>query len=322
MESVECINRPPFLSVSIAHTCAWTCILLPSSIFFFVALPYFWVEFHPLIPLAAVFLFILTACSLAATCFSDPGIIPRRDVLLATNSAARVSQELGYNVLGETVATDAPGGVKIVVPTELKDKGYRVCTTCNIIRPPRASHCSDCDNCVLCFDHHCPFVNNCVGQRNYFMFFSFTSSVCMLAIIVIPCLLLWTLRSGDRKTASNVSFQDADGLGKGVLITVCVSVGCVVLLVLGLWAYHIFLMSSGLTTREHWKGVQVGGDDSGGPSMLWNRGACLYDLRAMVDTKPCGEDSSGGGRSRLVVPPGGGTSTAAGQRGTVARHSV
>ena len=25
----------------------------------------------------------------------------------------------------------------------------RFCETCNIIRPPRASHCRDCDNCVL-----------------------------------------------------------------------------------------------------------------------------------------------------------------------------
>ena len=49
----------------------------------------------------------------------------------------------------------------------------RICKTCKIIRPPGASHCRICDNCVLDFDHHCIFVSNCIGKRNHKTFFLF-----------------------------------------------------------------------------------------------------------------------------------------------------
>ena len=40
----------------------------------------------------------------------------------------------------------------------------RKCPTCQIIRPPGASHCKLCNNCVLDFDHHCAFISNCIAN--------------------------------------------------------------------------------------------------------------------------------------------------------------
>jgi palmitoyltransferase ZDHHC9/14/18 len=51
--------------------------------------------------------------------------------------------------------------------------GHRYCSTCNIFRPPRSKHCNSCNVCVRVFDHHCPWVGNCIGERNYAMFVLF-----------------------------------------------------------------------------------------------------------------------------------------------------
>jgi len=62
----------------------------------------------------------------------------------------------------------------------------RYCTTCKIMRPPKSSHCSQCNNCVKGFDHHCSFIGNCVGERNlkYFVLFLFYGALgCLYAMI-------------------------------------------------------------------------------------------------------------------------------------------
>ena len=37
-------------------------------------------------------------------------------------------------------------------------------------RPLRSKHCSQCDCCVEVMDHHCPWVDNCIGDNNVGLF--------------------------------------------------------------------------------------------------------------------------------------------------------
>lgn len=57
-----------------------------------------------------------------------------------------------------------------------------LCPDCEVIRTDRSRHCSICNKCVERFDHHCPWINGCVGIRNHGFFMCFLLS--MLALLV------------------------------------------------------------------------------------------------------------------------------------------
>ena len=52
-----------------------------------------------------------------------------------------------------------------------------ICKKCIHPKPPRTHHCSVCDRCILKMDHHCPWINGCIGHFNHRYFFMFMVSM-------------------------------------------------------------------------------------------------------------------------------------------------
>ncbi|KAF1329706.1 Palmitoyltransferase, partial [Globisporangium splendens] len=52
-------------------------------------------------------------------------------------------------------------------PDAGRNASMTYCRTCRIFRPVRAHHCGVCKKCIDHMDHHCPWVNNCIGRDNY-----------------------------------------------------------------------------------------------------------------------------------------------------------
>lgn len=73
---------------------------------------------------------------------------------------------------------------------EFGKEEWTVCTRCETYRPPRAHHCRICKRCIRRMDHHCPWINNCVGERNQKYFLQFLIYVGVLSVYSIVLIVM------------------------------------------------------------------------------------------------------------------------------------
>ncbi|XP_057651416.1 palmitoyltransferase app [Diorhabda carinulata] len=219
-------------------------ITFTSMLFFIFDCKYLAENVTIAIPIIGVLLFLFTMSSLLRTSLSDPGIIPRA----SSEEAAYVEKQIEVTNSANSPTYRPPPRTKEVLIKGQTIK-LKYCFTCKIFRPPRASHCSLCDNCVDRFDHHCPWVGNCVGRRNYRFFYMFIVSLAFLAVFIFACAVahLILMTKDDRE------FLDAV---KESPPSVIVAVVCFfsVWSILGLAGFHTYLTTSNQTTNEDIKG--------------------------------------------------------------------
>ncbi|KAJ8398007.1 hypothetical protein AAFF_G00433540 [Aldrovandia affinis] len=220
------------------------------SLFFAFECPYLAVHLSPAIPVFAGLLFLFVMAMLLRTSFSDPGVLPRALAEEATFIEMEIEAANGNVPTGQR---PPPRIRNVQINSQIVKLKY--CYTCKIFRPPRASHCSICDNCVDRFDHHCPWVGNCVGKRNYRYFYMFTLSLSLLTIYIFTFDIVHVvLRSVDSGFVSTI--RDTPGtypFSREVLV-------CFFTLwsVVGLTGFHTYLISLNQTTNEDIKGSWSG----------------------------------------------------------------
>lgn len=190
--------------------------------------------------IAAVFIYV----ALFYTATIDPGILPRRCVVynnLRNENPDKEDQSNQYPPLFQSVYVNH------------KEMILKFCYTCELYRPPRASHCPRCDNCVEKFDHHCPWTGTCIGKRNYRPFIYFVTFTAISLVIGI-CICIFQIIYSSVKLAAHPFKVN----GKTIWEIICtiasapIALICLIALIFvgTLFGFHSYLICTGQTTYE------------------------------------------------------------------------
>ncbi|KAK3119665.1 hypothetical protein QOZ80_9AG0673530 [Eleusine coracana subsp. coracana] len=201
---------------------------------------------------AAVLIVILTTIMdlvfLFMTSSRDPGIVPRN-----TRAPPEADELLGSNTPSMDWSSGRTPQMRFRRTKDVIVNGFTVkvkfCETCLRYRPPRSSHCSICNNCVQKFDHHCPWVGQCIGLRNYRYFFLFIATSTFLCIFVF--IFAW-LSVYSQMVSNGGSIWKA--LRKEAYsFALIIYTAIVVWFVGGLTVFHLYLISTNQTTYENFR---------------------------------------------------------------------
>ncbi|KJH53356.1 DHHC zinc finger domain protein [Dictyocaulus viviparus] len=125
-----------------------------------------WGAFHITIFNTLIF---MTLFSHGRTMFTDPGVVP----ILKSNTLHDRSAHFG--LLSSSSEDDCSSDREEMMLHSWGGAAadWTMCTRCESFRPPRAHHCRVCRRCIRKMDHHCPWVNNCIGELNQKFFLQF-----------------------------------------------------------------------------------------------------------------------------------------------------
>lgn len=158
---------------------------------------------------------LLSICLYLKLAFMDPGIQPPQAATLRENTL-----EIDETINGKNYTT-------------------KYCVTCHHRRTPRTKHCNTCGVCVRDYDHHCAFINSCIGQRSRPVFFFYLLSL-QLHCLAYLYFSIWDFKIG---RVENFTFSNMLMIMISLVLLIYMFGVC-------LWWYQLFLLSKGITQYE------------------------------------------------------------------------
>lgn len=146
------------------------------------------------------------------------------------------------------------------------------CNICQVEVHPHSKHCRHCNKCIYEFDHHCVWLNNCIGSRNYRWFLcTLTTAIINFTLLVLMSFVEFVAYYTDktnrqilqtyRDLNSSVNYAEADFMifyqpvtheAWLVLLGLYCIIGVVCIgLLMYLFVFHMYLLHKNLTTFNY-----------------------------------------------------------------------
>ncbi|KAL4498353.1 hypothetical protein ABPG72_013159 [Tetrahymena utriculariae] len=198
--------------------------------------------------LTTIILVILVFIFKFKVSFNDPGIIDRLNNALQDDEEIKIIPSKSYSTqLQGMYITDTNGHLQ----------QFKSCETCQIYKNKDMKHCRVCDNCVTQFDHHCIWLNNCIGKRNYTDFIVYLIFLQSLIVYTIYLCIKYIIDETNLIVNSqNITLSIALNkvLSHQPLSIILITYGTIFLIfVSALFFFHIYLLFKSLTTAEFTK---------------------------------------------------------------------
>ncbi|CAD5221859.1 unnamed protein product [Bursaphelenchus xylophilus] len=164
-----------------------------------------------------IFVIIIVPYLFIKSIYSDPGIIKSTDA----EKLKAIKEVVEENVFGQNF-----------------------CVTCLRKKLPRSKHCRVCEHCIVRYDHHCPWIANCVGGKNHRLFLVFLVGTFLGSGVITLSSILYM-----RSECSELEFYEVIGCEPAVLMTSTLGV-LATGLIFSLLVMQLYQIGRGLTTNE------------------------------------------------------------------------
>ncbi|MCO5557272.1 hypothetical protein L7F22_010833 [Adiantum nelumboides] len=120
-----------------------------------------------------------------------------------------------------------------------------------------SKHCRSCDKCVEGFDHHCRWLNNCIGRKNYVSFVALMAACLIMLFVETIAGLIVLVRCFTDKHEIRTHLTSKLGNGFSIapfsaFVALCTLAPLLASIPLGeLFCFHMLLIRKGITTYEY-----------------------------------------------------------------------